>query len=225
MMLRIEERRSDAPYVELVTGGQMLQSSQVIRPAETHPHMVFARYQDNIMPYIVGPLTASGNVTFTAGAEVLWVRLKAGTFFSHLPMKQLRDTEQQLPGARSNTFWLKSDTWEIPTFENVDCFIQRLIKEEILVHDPLVNQVLAGHTPDLSPRTIRHRFLQSAGLSQKQFQQMQRAQQAQIMLQNGMSILDTVFETGYYDQPHLTRSLKQYIGHTPAEIQAFPVSG
>jgi hypothetical protein len=23
---------------------------------------------------------------------------------------------------------------------------------------------------------------------------------------------------GYYDQPHLTRSLKQWVGHTPAQI-------
>jgi len=27
-----------------------------------------------------------------------------------------------------------------------------------------------------------------------------------------------VFGAGYYDQPHLTRSLRQLIGHTPAEV-------
>ena len=34
----------------------------------------------------------------------------------------------------------------------------------------------------------------------------------------GLSILDVVYEAGYFDQPHLTRSLKYYIGQTPAQI-------
>ncbi len=33
-----------------------------------------------------------------------------------------------------------------------------------------------------------------------------------------MSILDTVERAGYFDQPHLTRSLKRFIGQTPAQI-------
>ena len=33
-----------------------------------------------------------------------------------------------------------------------------------------------------------------------------------------MPILDTVEEAGYFDQSHLTRSLKQWVGHTPAQI-------
>jgi hypothetical protein len=38
------------------------------------------------------------------------------------------------------------------------------------------------------------------------------------MLRQGLPILDTVEEAGYFDQPHLTRSLKQFVGRTPAEI-------
>jgi AraC-like DNA-binding protein len=32
------------------------------------------------------------------------------------------------------------------------------------------------------------------------------------------SILDAVYHTGYADQPQLTRSLKHFIGQTPAQI-------
>lgn len=73
-------------------------------------------------------------------------------------------------------------------------------------------------SPDIPSRTIRHRFLHTTGLSQNHIRQIQRAQQAQSMLEQGVSILDTTFEAGYYDQPHLTRSLKQFIGYTPAQI-------
>jgi methylphosphotriester-DNA--protein-cysteine methyltransferase len=39
-----------------------------------------------------------------------------------------------------------------------------------------------------------------------------------IFLQQGVSILDTIQQAGYYDQPHLTRSLKRFIGQTPAQL-------
>jgi methylphosphotriester-DNA--protein-cysteine methyltransferase len=77
---------------------------------------------------------------------------------------------------------------------------------------------LQGHAQELSPRTLRHHFLRATGLTHDRIRQFERAQRAGALLQQGVSILDTVFEAGYYDQPHLTRSLKHWIGHTPAQI-------
>jgi hypothetical protein len=37
-------------------------------------------------------------------------------------------------------------------------------------------------------------------------------------LRQGISILDAVHELEYFDQPHLTRSLRRWVGYTPAEI-------
>jgi methylphosphotriester-DNA--protein-cysteine methyltransferase len=71
---------------------------------------------------------------------------------------------------------------------------------------------------DMSPRTLRYRFLRSTGLTQSHIRQMKRAQHAASLLRQGVSILDTVFEAGYFDQPHLTRSLKQFLGYTPSQI-------
>ena len=48
--------------------------------------------------------------------------------------------------------------------------------------------------------------------------QIERARYATIPLKQGASILGTVQAAGYADQPHLTRSLKQLIGQTPAQI-------
>lgn len=39
-----------------------------------------------------------------------------------------------------------------------------------------------------------------------------------MLLKEGMPILETAQEAGYFDQPHLSRSLKRLIGATPAEI-------
>ena len=49
--------------------------------------------------------------------------------------------------------------------------------------------------------------------------QIERARYATCLLQEGVSILDTVEQAGYFDQPHLTRALKRYIGQTPAQIR------
>jgi len=92
------------------------------------------------------------------------------------------------------------------------------VRDGLLVSDPVVKAALQDELPEMSSRTVRHRFLRATGLGQSHIRQMKRAQRAEALLQQGVSILDTVYEAGYYDQPHLTRSLKQFIGYTPAQI-------
>jgi hypothetical protein len=180
--------------------------------------MVFVRYNGSFIPMVTGPLMTSGVVSYTEGAEIIWVKFKLGTFMPHLPHKKILDREINLPEAGSQSFWLHSSTWQFPDHNNVDTFIDRLGRDEVLVHDPLVNAVLQDHPQEMSPRTVRHRFLQATGISQTHIRQIERAKRAASLLQQGVSILDTVYELGYYDQPHLTRSLKQWIGYTPAQI-------
>jgi methylphosphotriester-DNA--protein-cysteine methyltransferase len=55
-------------------------------------------------------------------------------------------------------------------------------------------------------------------LTQNTLYQISRAQYATTLLKEGVSILETMDQAGYFDQPHLTRSLKHFIGLTPAQI-------
>lgn len=128
------------------------------------------------------------------------------------------DVETPLPEASSQSFWLKGSAWQFPDYENADTFVDRLVRDEVLVRDPVVTASLHGQLPEMSARTVRHRFLRSTGLTQSHISQFHRAQQAAALLRQGTSILNTVYEAGYFDQPHLTRSLKQFIGYTPAQI-------
>jgi methylphosphotriester-DNA--protein-cysteine methyltransferase len=50
------------------------------------------------------------------------------------------------------------------------------------------------------------------------FRKIQRARYAASLLRQGVSIADAVHEAGYYDQAHLSRSLRNLIGETPAGI-------
>jgi AraC-like DNA-binding protein len=136
----------------------------------------------------------------------------------HLPLKGFVDVEMLLPDATSQSFWLKSSAWQFPDFENVETFVDRLVHDDLLVCDPVVTAVLQDQPHDLSPRTIRHRFLQATGMTRNQIYQIERAQRAAFLLNQGVSILDTAYELGYFDQPHLTRALKQWVGYTPAQL-------
>lgn len=218
MSIISEERGLDSPYVATITHGRTISDGSSLRPAENHWHMVFVRHQGNARLFVVGPWTTAGRVSYQEGAEILWVKFQPGTFMPRLPTRKLLNSETSMPQASGQTFWLDGSVWQFPNYENIDTFLSRLVRKEVLVHDPLVEAVLQGHPHEMAPRTVRHRFLQATGLTQSHIRQVERAKQAAELLRQGTSISDTVYEAGYFDQPHLTRSLKQWIGYTPAQI-------
>ena len=220
MTIIYEGRLSDSPYIETITHGWTANAGSTIRPAESHWHMVFLKLNGQVQPMVVGALTSSGLVSYGEGAELLWIKFKLGTWLPHLPVKNLVNVETSLPLAASRSFWLKGSAWQFPDYENVETFVNRLVQQEILVHDPVVSAALQEQLPEMPDRTVRHRFLRTTGQTQSHIRQMQRARQAAALLEQGVSILDTVAEVGYFDQPHLTRALKRFIGYTPAQIIA-----
>jgi AraC-like DNA-binding protein len=220
MSIISEARPSDSPYIELVMRGYTASDGATIRPAESHWHLVLRKLSGKTDLLVVGPWTSAGALSYTEGAELLWIKLKLGVFMPHLPTRNLLDSETVLPGAACQSFWLGGSTWQFPAYDNVETFISRLAHKEVLARDPLVNVVMReqNQAPEMPPRTLRHRFLRATGLSQRHIQQIERAQQAADLLRQGTAIADTIYQAGYFDQPHLTRSLKRWVGYTPAQI-------
>src|SRR5918995_1423475 len=175
MSLISEERFSDSPYIESVTRGWTISEGTTIRPAEIHWHMVFVKHSGGMLPLVVGPLTSSGVASWGEGGEILWIKFKLGVFMPHLPARDYIDEEQTLPDASSERFWWKGSALQFPTFENVETFIERLVREEDLVRDPVVDAALQDQPLDMSARTVRHRFLQATGQTQGHIRQYERA--------------------------------------------------
>jgi AraC-like DNA-binding protein len=219
MSFLFEQRASDSPFIDTVMRGRTTGDGSTLRPAEVHWHMVFTKHQGQFFPFLVGPWRTSGVVNFTEGAEILWVRFKLGAFMPHLPTRNFLDSETVLPGAAAkDSFWLHGSAWQFPDFENVETFVERLAREETLVRDPLVETALNEQAGDVPSRTLRHRFLRATGVSQNHIRQFERAQRAAALLGQGRPIIDTVYELGYFDQPHMTRALKQVTGLTPGQL-------
>jgi hypothetical protein len=175
MTIIFERRESDSTYIDSITQGFTTDDGFALRPAESNCHLIISKAQGKVQSIFTGPLPSAGIVTYAGGSELLWIRFALGTFMPHMPTRKFLDRETVLPEASSRSFWLKGSAWEFPNFENVETFIDKLIKEELLVRDPVVSAALDDHQPDIPARTLRHRFLQSTGLTQSYLRQQKRA--------------------------------------------------
>ena len=219
MIYTIEDRPSDSPFVERIWRAQIERTGSLSSIAMSGWEMVVSRYQDKTYITVRGPETRATLLPVTiVGTEFFGIRFKVGTVMPHLPAGSLVDEDVNLPDASSKSFWLNGSAWQFPSYENADTFVDRLVRQDLLVRDPVVETALQGQLKDLSIRTARRHFLQTTGLTQSAVRQIERARYATDLLREGMSILDVVYEAGYFDQPHLTRSLKYFIGQTPTQI-------
>ena len=219
MIFKIEERRSDSPFVERIWRAQSERAGDFLSVAANHWEMVVSKYQGETVLTVRGPETLATPLHVSlVGAEFFGIDFKLGTVMPYLPASALVDGDVDLPEASRKSFWLNGSAWQLPNYENADTFVNRLVREDMLVCDPVVDSVLRGEPQELSPRTIQRHFMQATGLTHGTVRQIERARYATILLQQGVSILDTVDLAGYADQAHLTRSLRHFIGKTPAGI-------
>lgn len=219
MNFSFDERLSDSPFVEKVWWTRSEKAGSFISQAVSQWEMVVTKYNGKTTFTVRGPETQATPADCPPDAEFFGIVFKLGAFMPHLPLTKLRDrNDATLPEASSQSFWLHGSAWQFPGFENVDTFVYRLVRQELLVHDPLVEAVLQDRPIDMSLRSVQRRFLQATGMTRGTLDQIERARQAVILLGQGLSIADAIYQAGYADQPHLTRSLKHFIGQTPAQI-------
>ncbi len=219
MIIIDEERASDSPFVERIWRSHSEGERAFLSIAVNHCELVVSRLQGKVTMTLRGPETKATPIG-NAPAEGEWVGilLKLGTFLPHLPTSRLVDGGVDLPTTSSNSFWLGGSNFQFPDYENADIFVARLVREGLLLRDPVVEAALQGQLKDLTQRAVQYRFVQATGITQSTARQIERARYATFLLQQGVSILDTIEQAGYYDQPHLTRSLGRFIGHTPAQL-------
>jgi AraC-like DNA-binding protein len=215
---KMEERLSDSPYVERVWYGIAEESGSFTAPADGHWELIVKTLDRQTSFVVSGPVSRSVAASFSEGMSILSIKFKLGTFMPNLPFAQLLDTQTILPQTRQHSFWLNGRAWQFPDYNNADTFVDWLMHDQTLLHDPLVQAVMQDQPQDWSVHTIRRRFLKATGFTQSTLRQIERARFAAELLAEGTSIQDTIFEAGYFDQPHLTKSLKHFIGQTPAQI-------
>jgi AraC-like DNA-binding protein len=218
MFLRFDERPSDSPFIERIWRSYSERDGVFTSIAANHWEMVVTRRHGVMFLTVRGPETRATRLDCSADGEWLGIRFKLGVVMPHLPASGLVDSALNLPEASSRSFWLHGAAWEFPTYENADTFVARLVREGLLAREPVVEDALRGALDECSLRTAQRHFLRATGLTHSAIRQIERARYATLLLRQGVSILEVVHAAGYFDQPHLTRALGQYIGQTPARL-------
>jgi AraC-like DNA-binding protein len=217
-IFHFEEREVDSPFIHAIWRTTSAPHPSFISIAATHWQIVVWRQAGQTHVTVRGPETRATAVPIPANAEFMAVQFRPGTCMPDLPVPSLVDRDLTLPRSVGNSFRLNGSVFEIPAFDDIEAFVNRLAREGLLIGDPVVSAVLQGRQTDLSRRSVERRVRRATGLTLGAIRQVERAQKAAKLLDQGATILDAVMRAGYADQAHLTRSLKRFMGQTPAQI-------
>lgn len=218
MLIFDEDRASDSPFVERVWRSRSEAAGWFVSIAESRAEIVVARYRGQVTVVVRGPETRATRVPYPPDTQWLGIRLKPGVSVTPQPARMLVDRKVILPPASEGSFLLNGSAWQVPDFGNADIFVQTLVRKDLLVTDPAIPEVLHGDPSATSLRTLQRRFLRATGLTQTMTRQIEQARYAVLLLQGNAPIGWAAQQAGYFDQPQLTRSLRRFIGQTPAQL-------
>jgi hypothetical protein len=219
-LFSFEEREPESKLAGKIWRTRSVPHPAFISVAVPHWEMVVTRRRGRATLTVRGPETRASTAEIPQDAQFFGIQFELGTFMPAMPLPRLVDGAVDLPPTSRRSFRLASSSWEYPTYDNCDVFVDRLVRRGLIVRDPLVVAALRGEPTKLSPRSVQRHVRRATGLSCTAIRLMERATKATEMLDNGATIGDVVAREGYADQAHLTRSLRRFVGQTPAQITA-----
>lgn len=219
MFLEFDDRESDSPYVERVWRSRSRRGGPFLSMAEGNIELVVTRLPEFLAVTLRGPVTRGSFVECPPNGEWLAIRFRLGTYLPRIPTATLMDHHDiQLPVLPDGRFWFSGLAWKVPRYDNAEDFVARLAGAGVIALSPAADAAAEGDVGWMSRRSMQRHFRRAAGMTLSSYQQIERARYAAALLTRGRSILDVTFDAGYFDQAHLTRSVRQLIGMTPARL-------
>lgn len=188
--------------------------------AASHWDLVIWEQRGQVNAVVQGPELTASPAPVPEDAKFFGISFSLGTSMPHLPVNRLVDGSAEIPDVTRTSFWLKGGAWHLPDYDNAEAFVRRMVREDVLVRDPVVAAVLRGASPEVSERTIQRRFVAATGLTRGAIRQIDRARQAAVLIREGVAAHDVIHRLGYFDQPHLARSLTRFVGRTATQLSA-----
>jgi hypothetical protein len=219
MALVFEDRPSDSRYIDRVWRSRSHDIDEMTSIATGHWTLVVWEEAGSTHAAVQGPESRATRAPVPEEASVLGIRFALGTALRRLPMDRLVDGDVQFPDVTSRGLWLAGSRWSMPDFDSAEDFVRALVRADVLVEDPVVVRVLDGQPTELSARSVRRHFLGATGLTHQAILQIERARRAASMIRDGMPVPQVTHDLGYFDHPHLARSLRRFIGHTATELR------
>jgi AraC-like DNA-binding protein len=219
VLLEFEDRESPSPFVERVWRCRSRAGGRFLSMAEANIELVITRLPGFLAVTLRGPVTRGAFIECPPNGEWLAIRFQLGTYLPRIPAAALADhNDMHLPVLGSGHFWFSNLAWEIPSFDNAEDFVARLALAGVIARNHATDAAAAGDFAWMSQRSLQRHFRRVTGMTLSSYEQICRARRAADLLRRGTSILDATFEAGYFDQAHLTRSVKHLIGITPGGL-------
>jgi hypothetical protein len=211
----------ELPLVQRVWSATCESTTGLSSAVKASSMICFARSGDGVTVHLKGPETTGTLMTCAEGWEFFGVDLRLGAYLPMFPPSGLTNfNDALLPVLPGNRISLDNQGWEMPTAQNVDVFVDRLVRAGLLIFDPLVAEIRHGERPrGMSERNAQLRFRRAVGISRRKLVSIERARDAAQLLAAGRSIAEVVSASGYYDQAQLARAMRWATGHTPRELR------
>ncbi|MFI0482378.1 helix-turn-helix domain-containing protein [Actinomadura sp. 9N215] len=219
MPIESDHRGSDSPYIARVWRGRTSGEETMTSVATSNWELVFWEFEGAAHAALRGPETSASTAELAGDSEAFGITFAHGTSMPHLPIARLVDAEVESPHADGRVFVLRGEEWATPGFESAEDFVHQLVRAGVLTRDPLVDEVVWGGVAKVGTRSVQRRVVSATGLTQGAIRQIDRARHAAVLLEEGVPSLDVVHRLGYYDQPHLARSLQRFIGRTATRLR------
>jgi AraC-like DNA-binding protein len=217
-LFAIDEWGSDCGFVEKAWRSHSEPEPAFISIAVSCWQIVVTTQRDVRQLIVRGPETTATVAPIPADAEFFGIVFSLGTFMPAVPLARLVDRAVKLPAATPSSVWFDGSRWEIPTPGNADVFVDRLVRQGLIVRDPVVAESFQADVDGVSTRTLQRRVARATGLTRGTILQIVRAEKAVEALGKGVPPPDAALLLGYADQAHLIRSLKRFIGQTPTQV-------
>lgn len=219
MALRFGTRASDSPWVDTVWTCTSERVTRMTSVAAVCWGLVFWQLDGVPHASVSGPESGTGTAPVPEGATFVGIEFAVGTSLRVAPAAALVDRGVDLPDATRRTFRLDGLRFETPGPDDAEALVDRLVRAGTLIRDPLVTRVRRGERPDVSARTVERRFRAATGFTQGAVRQIERARAASAVLAAGVPVADVVARFDYFDEPHLARALRQYVGRTARQLR------
>ncbi len=174
-LFEFETRPSDSPYVERIWRTRSVPAEAFISVAAGNWELNVTRQRGDVYVAVLGPEAKASTAAIPDDAEFFGIQFRVGTFMPALPLFSLANGGIVLPGSIDGAFRLHGSAWDLPDFDNAEAFVARLVREGLLLRDPVVEAALLDRPVDMSPRTLQRRMLRVTGLTLGMQRQIERA--------------------------------------------------
>ena len=141
-LFAIDEWGSGSRFVEKAWTSRSEPEPAFISIAVSRWHIVVTTRRDVMQLIVRGPETTATVTPVPADAEFFGIVFRLGTFMPAMPPAGLVDRAVTLPAATPNSVWFEGSRWEIPTPGNADVFVDRLVRQGLILRDPVAAESL-----------------------------------------------------------------------------------